>query len=56
MLLNPKHAAARRLAYNTPDDFDALLARALSASQRKREAYKRKRLAVSYTHLRAHET
>ena len=45
MLLNPKHAAARRLAYNTPDDFDAMLARALSASQRKREAYKRKRLA-----------
>ena len=45
VLLNPKHAAARQLAYNTPDDFDALRARALSASQRKREARKRKRLA-----------
>jgi hypothetical protein len=45
VLLNPRHAAARQLAYNTPDDLDELQARRLSASAKKRAAKKRKRSA-----------
>ena len=47
VLLNPRHAAARQLAYNTPDDLDELQARRLSASAKKRAAKKRKRTGAS---------
>ena len=52
MLLNPRHAAARQLAYNTPDDLDELQARRLSASAKKRATKKRKRTGASLEALK----
>jgi hypothetical protein len=47
VLLNPRHAAARQLAHNTPDDLDEVQSRRLSASAKKRATKKRKRTGAS---------